>query len=181
MRIAIPVILVTLLLLATGCSFSIVQPVGVAAVASPTVPAREDVGPAPEKTSTAAPTPSPTFTPVALENEPTVTPTGATATEGTTAAEEKRKPALFFFYANWCSACLQMLPVVEKLKLEYSDRIRFIMVDVDEPESRELVAMVGVRAIPLTIFLTSPDEEAQRWVGPRPEDVVRAAFDKALE
>ncbi len=74
-----------------------------------------------------------------------------------------------------------MRPVIEKLKVDYSERVRFFMINVDDPESRELVVMVGVRAIPLTIFVASADQQAQRWVGPRPESVLRAALDEALE
>lgn len=182
MRIGSPIVLAMLLLLATGCSFSITQPVNVAeVVVSPTVQLTEDVTVATEEIPTATPAPSPTFTSVVPKSEPTATSTIATATEEAPVTEEKKKPALFFFYADWCSACSQMRPVIEKLKPEYSDRIRFIMVNVDDPESRELVVMVGVRAIPLTIFLTSPDQEAQRWVGPRPEAVLRAAFDEAFK
>ena len=97
------------------------------------------------------------------------------------AAVQEKKPGLFFFYAEWCSACSEMRPVIEKLEKEYSDRIRFVMVDVDDPEARELVAIAGVRAIPLTIFVTSPDGQAQQWVGARPESDLREAFDQALK
>ncbi len=181
MRKGFPIILAMLLFVATGCSFSITQPADVVeVVVSPTVQPTEDVSVATKEISVATLAPSPTFTSVALKNEPAATPVAAPTTERATATEEKKKPALFFFYADWCSACGQMRPVIEKLKPEFSDRIRFIMVNVDEPESRELVAMVGVRAIPLTIFITSPDQEAQRWIGPRPEAVLRAAFDEAL-
>jgi thiol-disulfide isomerase/thioredoxin len=162
------------LLLAAGCSFSATEPANVVeAIATPTAPPDEAPNIVEEQVVTPDPTPSPTFTPVALKEE---SPTVSAESE-----EEPKKPALFFFYADWCSACSEMRPVIEKLKAAYSDRIRFVMVNVDDPEARELVIMVGVRAIPLTIFVTSPDTEAQRWIGPRPESVLRAVFDEALK
>lgn len=74
-----------------------------------------------------------------------------------------------------------MRPVIEKLEKENSDRIRFNMINVDDPKYRELVTMAGVRAIPLTVFVTSPDGPGQRWIGPQPESVLQAVFEEALE
>jgi thiol-disulfide isomerase/thioredoxin len=177
------VILTILLLLATGCTFPVSQPGNSAdAMQPPTPKPSTDAGADIVETHLpTTPVPSPTFTSVAPKSQPKATPAVATPSEEPAASDDKNKPALFFFYADWCSACGQMRPVIEKLRSEYSDRIRFVMVDVDDPESRELVSMVGVRAIPLTMLITSPDEEAQRWVGPRPEAVMRAALDQVLQ
>ncbi len=177
---AFPIILVVLLFLMAGCTLSLAPPSNMAeAIGSPTALATTSMTAMAEPSSTPTPGGSPTHTPVLLKHENTATPT-VVGTEEATAAESKKKPALFFFYADWCSACSLMRPVIEKLKVDYSERIRFFMVNVDDPESRELVVMVGVRAIPLTIFVSSPDQQAQRWVGPRPESVLRAALDEAL-
>lgn len=178
---AFPITLIILLFLTAGCTLSITPPGDmVEAMGSPTAQATASMTAAAEPSPTLMPAGSPTRTPVALKHESAVAPT-PDGTDEATVAETKKKPALFFFYADWCSACSQMRPVIEKLKADYSERIRFFMINVDDPESRELVVMVGVRAIPLTIFVTSPDQQAQRWVGPRPESVLRAALDEALK
>lgn len=179
---AFPITLIVLLFLVAGCTLSVTPPGDmVQAIGSPTSRATISVTPTTEPLSTPAADHSPTGTAVSLGREYTVSPTVVGTDEATADESNKKKPAVFFFYADWCSACSQMRPVIEKLKLDYSERIRFFMVNVDDPESRELVVMVGVRAIPLTIFVTSPDRQAQRWVGPRPESVLRAAFDEALK
>ena len=177
MKRSIFIAFVLLLILISGCSSSTAQPTGtVEAVPSATV------GPAGAASTPVSERVVATFTPVSAPKsdasaKPTVTSSAVTAEPGT----EQKKPALFFFYADWCSACSQMRPVVDKLEPEYSDRIRFIKVNVDDPQARELVVMAGVRAIPLTLFVTSPDGQGQRWIGPQPETVLRAAFDNFLQ
>ena len=171
-------VLMLLLIFVTGCSYSVAKPANMAeALPSPTTqPTKTPTPLAAKANPSGVPAPSPTFTPVASQEGGSLMPT-TVATD----LEEERKPALFFFYADWCSACTQMRPAIENLETENSDRIRFNIINVDDPKYRELVAMAGVRAIPLTIFATSADGPGQRWIGPRPESLLQAAFDEALE
>ena len=177
MRRSVFVAFMLTIILVSGCSSSNSQPASTEEpVPSATVEPAEAVSTPVSERVTA------TFTPVSAPKSDqapnaVATPLTAAAAQGT----EQKKPALFFFYADWCSACSQMRPVIEKLEPEYSDRIRFVKVDVDDPEARELVVMAGVRAIPLTLFVTSPDGQGQRWIGPQPESALRAAFDDFLQ
>ena len=175
------VVLTLFLILVMGCSVPVTKPADVVeALPSPTPQLTRTPTPLSEKVSpSVVPAPSPTFTPVVSQEGEAPAPTEAAVTAEP--EKEKKKPALFFFYADWCAACNQMRPVIEKLELEYSNRIRFNMVDIDDRQNRELVMVAGVRAIPLTVFVTSPDEPEQRWIGPRPESVLRTAFDEVLE
>jgi thioredoxin-like negative regulator of GroEL len=163
--------LMLLLILLTGCSSYSTNPTGLAEM-SPTTPV---------PTAATPTTALPTSTPEMLQTEDREQVEETSEVVEPKAAVQEKKPGLFFFYAEWCSACSEMRPVIEKLEKEYSDRIRFVMVDVDDPEARELVSIAGVRAIPLTIFVTSPDGQAQQWVGARPESDLREAFDEALK
>ena len=174
-------VLTLFLILVTGCSVPMTKPADVVeALPSPTPQLTRTPTPISEKvTPSVVPAPSPTFTPVASQEGEAPAPTEVVVT--TELEKEEKKPALFFFYADWCAACDQMRPVIEELEPEYSDRIRFNMVDVDDRQNRELVMMAGVRAIPLTVFVTAPDGPGQRWIGPRVESVLRAAFDEVLE
>lgn len=175
--LAISVLCITLV---SGCSVPMTgREDPTEAVPSPTLqPTRTPTPLREPATPSAVPEPSPTNAEEAREvDEEPVRDKTTTPVE----AEEEKQPALFFFYADWCSACAIMRPVIEKLEQEYSDRIRFVMVDVDLPESRELTAMAGVRAIPLTVLVTASGESGQRWIGPRPESDLRAVFDEVLD
>ena len=177
MKRSIIMSLVLVLILISGCSSLTSQPASPsAAVPTATTEAQETVA-TPVSERIAA-----TFTPVtARADRAPATPESSSPASAGEQATLQKKPALFFFYADWCSACSQMRPVIDKLEPEYSDRIRFIKVNVDDPQAQELVAMAGVRAIPLTLFVTSPDGQGQRWMGAQSESVLRAAFDGFLQ
>lgn len=75
-----------------------------------------------------------------------------------------------------------MKPVVDGLQQEYAGRVAFeVYEDVDaDDEGSGLAAAHGVRAVP-TMMLVSPDgTEVERWVGARPADELRRAFDAAV-
>lgn len=74
-----------------------------------------------------------------------------------------------------------MKPVVDGLQQEYAGRITFaVYEDVDaDAEGSALADAHGVSAVP-TMMLVSPDgAEVERWVGARPADELRQAFDEA--
>jgi thioredoxin 1 len=49
----------------------------------------------------------------------------------TTWLESCETPILLDFYANWCSPCLKMMPMLEKVAQDFADKLQFIKVDVD--------------------------------------------------
>lgn len=74
-----------------------------------------------------------------------------------------------------------MKPVVDGLQQEYADRIAFeVYEDVDADAAGSALASAhGVSAVP-TMMLVAPDgTEVERWVGARPADELRRAFDAA--
>jgi len=61
-------------------------------------------------------------------------------------------PVLVDFSAEWCPPCKALAPVVEKLAGEYSDRMLFGTVDVDNDP--DIASRYGVMGMPtLGIFL----------------------------
>ena len=60
-------------------------------------------------------------------------------------------PVLIDFYADWCGPCKMMGPVVEKLAVDYEDRVKVGKVNVDEQP--ELARKYGVMSIPYFAFI----------------------------
>mgnify|MGYP003995797431 CR=1 FL=1 len=62
-----------------------------------------------------------------------------------------KKPTLVDFYADWCSPCQTLLPIVEKLSIEYDGKVEIQKVNIDENEN--LAELYGIRSIPALLFI----------------------------
>ncbi|RLS54658.1 MAG: thioredoxin [Planctomycetota bacterium] len=59
-------------------------------------------------------------------------------------------PVLVDFYADWCGPCRMLAPTLNKLAIEFADRVKIVKVNVDtEPE---LANQFRVESIPLLVF-----------------------------
>ncbi len=47
---------------------------------------------------------------------------------------DAQMPVVVDFYAEWCSSCMQMLPVVSAVAYEFQDKVRFVKVDADKAD-----------------------------------------------
>ena len=62
----------------------------------------------------------------------------------TTVANSKI-PLVLFLHAPWCGNCRSMYPVVEKFNSEYSGKIEFVKINVDnDKETAEFFKVEGV-------------------------------------
>lgn len=59
-------------------------------------------------------------------------------------------PVLVDFYAEWCSPCRQLSPVLEELSREMGDKLKVVKMNIDE--SPETPTSFGVRGIPTLIM-----------------------------
>lgn len=86
------------------------------------------------------------------------------------------KPVLVDLWAEWCSPCLVIAPVLKKLISEYDGAIRLAKVEVDEGENMKLAGHYKVRGFP-TVLLIMNGEEVARFSGAKPLSFLRDFID----
>ncbi len=85
----------------------------------------------------------------------------------------KNEYAVVDFWAEWCMPCRYIAPVFEELAREYSGKVAFGKLNVDENHS--IAARFGISAIPTLIFFKNgkavdqivgamPKKEIKMWI-----------------
>jgi thiol-disulfide isomerase/thioredoxin len=89
-------------------------------------------------------------------------------------------PQFIHSYADWCTVCNQNHPIVNALHDEYADRIDFINLNIDVPET--LTARERFNIVQRSQYLlTDPQgNEVQRWYGPLNQETVEQVLDDYL-
>lgn len=86
-------------------------------------------------------------------------------------------PVVVDFWADWCGPCKMMGPVFEDLSKEFSKKMHFAKVNVDEEVS--LSSEFGIQGIPCLIVFKD-GKEIDRIVGFYPEDALREKLNSFL-
>jgi thioredoxin len=86
-------------------------------------------------------------------------------------------PCLIDFYADWCSPCKMVAPILEELAVEYNGKINIYKVDTEEQQ--ELAAIFGIRSIPSLLFCPA-DGAPQMAMGALPKDTFKKAIEDIL-
>jgi thioredoxin 1 len=69
-------------------------------------------------------------------------------------------PVLVDFWAEWCSPCKMIAPILEELAPEYEGRVNIAKIDVDSnPKTPQ---QYGIRSIPTLILFKNGVVEAQQ-------------------
>lgn len=84
----------------------------------------------------------------------------------------KETPVLVDLWAEWCSPCLVIAPILKQLIEEYNGDLKLAKVEVDEDENMKLAGRYQVRGFP-TVLLISNGEEVARFSGARPLSFLR--------
>jgi thioredoxin len=71
-------------------------------------------------------------------------------------------PAILDFFAEWCSPCKTISPILEELSKEYEGKIDVYKIDTEEEQ--ELSMMFGIKNLPSVLFIPM-EGEPQMTVG----------------
>lgn len=74
-------------------------------------------------------------------------------------------PVIVDFSADWCPPCRVLAPLYANLSQEYTDKVRFASLDIDEHPA--IAARYGVQGAP-TLIIFHQGKEVTRLVGPHP-------------
>jgi thioredoxin 1 len=86
-------------------------------------------------------------------------------------------PVLVRFGAEWSASCRQLFPIMGQLASEFANRLRVVMVDVDErPEIAEAYDIPGVPAL---VLFRNGRPVAEKH-GPLPKEALSRWLEQAL-
>ena len=87
------------------------------------------------------------------------------------------KPVLVDFWATWCQPCRLVAPLLDELAEEYTGRVDFVKLDVDQ--NPKTAQKYGVMSIP-TLLIFKKGEPVSHVVGFRPKAELKRTLDAAL-
>ena len=90
---------------------------------------------------------------------------------------ESDKPTIVDFWASWCGPCRAVGPVFEELSAEYSGKVKFAKLNVDE--NPKTPTDYGVRGIP-TLILFKGGQVVDQVVGALPKGQMENLVKKGL-
>lgn len=71
-------------------------------------------------------------------------------------------PVVVDFFATWCGPCRMLSPILDSLAEDFSDKVKFVKLDVDESE--DIAKDYSVMSIP-TLIIFKNGEECDKTVG----------------
>ena len=90
---------------------------------------------------------------------------------------EGDKPCVIDFYADWCSPCKMVAPILKELGKEYEGKINIYKVDTEDQQ--EIASVFGIRSIPSILFIPK-EGQPQMSAGAMPKESFVKSFDEIL-
>jgi len=91
---------------------------------------------------------------------------------------EGELPCIIDFYAEWCSPCKMIAPILEEISEEYNGKLNVYKVNTEQEQ--ELASVFGVRSIPSILFVPKSGNP-QMAVGALPKTNIENAIREVLE
>ncbi|MGE5042172.1 MAG: thioredoxin [Candidatus Levyibacteriota bacterium] len=86
-------------------------------------------------------------------------------------------PFVVDFWAEWCTPCHMLTPIIEELEKEYEGKVKVGKMNVDE--NVKTPSSFGIMSIP-TVIIFQKGKPVATTVGVQPKDVFKKALDEAL-
>src|SRR5438552_11982510 len=91
--------------------------------------------------------------------------------------ESERRPVVVDFWAEWCSPCRMIGPVLERLAEEYQGKFLLAKLDVDANPEASLA--FRVQSIPMVVAFRD-GQVADEFIGAIPEQAIREFIQGAI-
>ena len=91
--------------------------------------------------------------------------------------ESHKRPVVVDFWADWCEPCKTLMPMLEKIAIEYDGA--FLLAKVNADEQGMIAQQFGVRSLP-TVMIVQGGQPVDGFVGAQPETQVREMLEKYL-
>lgn len=111
------------------------------------------------------------------ENQPNIAAVGHADFQRLVIDQSRQRPVLVDFWADWCSPCRVLMPLLGRLADEYAGK--FFLAKVDTEQERDLAAEWQVRSLP-TVKLFTDGRVVDEFMGALPEGEVRRFLERHI-
>jgi thioredoxin-like negative regulator of GroEL len=82
------------------------------------------------------------------------------------------------FYADWCTYCKKMRPIVADLARECAGDVQFVYLNLDDPANNAASRRFGVNSVPRFYFLDPNGNVVRQWIGAVPASEFAPVLEK---